>query len=656
MSPILTGAMLAAGLGFFAWTMFHRLRLLFSLKREGRFDRPLARVGALLKFGFGQRRMVDPEEFLWGLLHVVIFAAFVVVSLRTITIFGIGFSEGFQLPLLGEHQPVGRAYLFAKDVVVILAFVAAGGFLVNRLFLKPDRLTLHWEGVLILVFIMGLMVTDMMHDGARLARERAAFHPMAPAGSIASAIYQAAGVGDSALGGFAAVGLFIHIAIILTFLNFLPYGKHFHVITALPNVYFKRLDGSGVLSKPELEKEEFGVKTAADLSWKHLFDVYSCTECGRCETHCPTYQTQKPLTHKGVNLAIKQHLLAVEAKCTAGKVDELPALVPDVLTADTIWACTTCGWCETACPVFIENVPRLIDLRRYQVQVESSFPAEATRVFKGMETQSNPWGMGANARTDWCKDLDIPRADGNRDFEYLFFVGCAGAFDDRQKKVSRAIVKILRAAGVTFAILEKEQCTGDSARRLGNEYLFQSMAQANVAALGPFQEKTVITQCPHCFNTIKNEYPQFGGNFKVIHHSELIAKLLADGKLTPTQAKEAEVTYHDSCYLGRHNDVYDAPRQALRAVPGLKLIEMARSRRRSFCCGAGGGRMWLEERIGQRINQNRVEEAAGTGANTIATACPFCLTMLKDGVNETGREEKLKVKDVAEIVAASLPD
>jgi Fe-S oxidoreductase len=656
MSPILTSIILAGGLGFFAWTAWHRTRLLLALKPQNRFDHIGERIKAVLVFGFGQKRLLDPEEFLPGLLHAIVFLAFLVVALRTITMFGIGFSETFHLPFLGEDQPVGQTYRFAKDVVVILAFVACAGLMFNRVVLKPARLTLHWEGQLILGFIMGLMWTDVMVDGAQMAAVHSAWSWSEPAASIGNAAYQALDVSPGALRACAYVGLITHITIIVVFLNFLPYGKHFHVITALPNVFFKRLTPSGILSKPDLEKEEFGVHTAADLTWKQLFDTYSCTECGRCQTHCPTYLTHKPLTHKAVNVTLKHHFLAMEDKLVGGKKEELPALVPDVLSEETIWACTTCGWCETACPVFIENVPRLVDMRRYMVQVESKFPQEAVRVFKGVETQGNPWGMGANARLEWCQDLGVKVANGADDFDYLFFVGCAGAFDDRQKKVSRAIVKILQKAGVKFAVLDKETCTGDPVRRLGNEFLFQQQAQTNVEALNAYKEKTVITQCPHCFNTIKNEYPQFGGNYKVIHHSEVIAQLLKDRKLTATQATEAEVTYHDSCYLGRHNAIYEAPREALAALPGVRLTEMPRNRRQSFCCGAGGGRMWLEEKIGERINQNRVNEAAATGAKTIATACPFCLTMLKDGVNETGREEKLKVQDVAEIVAASIPE
>jgi Fe-S oxidoreductase len=346
-------------------------------------------------------------------------------------------------------------------------------------------------------------------------------------------------------------------------------------------------------------------------------------------------------------------------------IEKMPPLVGEngVLPDETVWACTTCGWCEQACPVFIEHLPRIVDMRRNLVLMESRFPDEAARVFKGMEAQGNPWGMGSNRRAEWCADLDIPLAaamgpEALEGIEYLFFVGCAGSFDERQKKVSRALVKILKSAGVSFCILgEEETCNGDSARRLGNEYLFQALAQQNVETLNRYAIKKIITQCPHCFNTLGNEYPQFGGHFKVLHHSEVIAQLVADGRLRPGEARlDAPVTYHDSCYLSRHNGISEAPRQALVSL-GIDVKEMDRNRTETFCCGAGGGRMWLEETLGQRINQNRVDEAAKTlgGRGTIATSCPFCLTMIKDGIGETGRTEAMEAKDIAELMAQSLP-
>jgi len=555
---------------------------------------------------------------------------------------------------------------------------------------RPDRITRSWEGNLILVFIAGLMVTDMLFDGAHLTQREFWFGPdphgdvllrdtldvalTSPAGFVGALGLKVSGLSAGAIAGVGAAAFWLHLALILVFGNFLPYGKHFHIITALPNVYFRRLPPTGALRKLDLEAEgaSFGAATVKDLSWKELWDVYSCTECGRCQTHCPTYVTGKPLSHKEVNRTLKHHAIALAPVLTAlaragdpaareAAAAKLPPIT-SVVPPETAWACTTCGWCETACPVLIENVPRLVDIRRQQVLVDSTFPDEAARVFKGIETQGNPWGIGSNKRTEWCEDLAIPRAAEGGAYEWLFFVGCAGAFDDRQKKVSRAIVRILRQAGVTFAILgEEETCTGDAARRLGNEYLFQLQAQASVDALNGHGVKKILVQCPHCLNAIKNEFPQFGGNYQVVHHTELIARLVSEGRLAPGAAAAlngAAVTFHDPCYLARWNGVVDAPRAALGAVGGLALREMPRSGRQGFCCGAGGGRFWLEERLGTRVNRNRVDEAAATlgeQGGVVATGCPFCLTMMKDGVNETGREGTLRVLDVAEIVAEALP-
>ncbi len=673
MSPALTAALLVAAGAFFAFTMLRRLAPLWALRREVRTDRPGERTRALLRFGLGQRRLVDREEFGPGLLHVVIFSAFLVLALRTVTLFGMGFDPDFHLPLLGPGSAAGRVYGIVKEWMVLLALLASAGFLWRRLVTRPDRVTRSWEGTLILAFIAGLMLSDMAFDGSERAAAGLAFSWWAPAASLGSLAL--GGLAPAALHGAGAAGFWLHLVIILVFGNFLPYGKHFHIITALPNVWLQRLPPTGALRTLDLESEtpDYGARTARDLSWKEVLDVYSCTECGRCQTHCPTYVTGKPLSHKEVNRAIRRHvtelapeltrLARADAAAREKAAEALPALLGNAIPAETAWACTTCGWCETACPVFIENIPRLIDLRRHQVLVESAFPDEAARVFKNVETQGNPWGIGSNRRADWCQDLDVPRAGKGGAHEWLFFVGCAGAFDDRQKKVSRAIVRLLREAKVGFAILgEEETCTGDAPRRLGNEYLFQMQAQANVERLNGYGVKKILVQCPHCLNAIKNEYPRFGGSYQVVHHTELIARLVAEKRIRPGSAGAlpgAAVTFHDPCYLARWNGVTEAPRQALRAVPGLQLGEMPRNRRQGFCCGAGGGRMWLEETLGSRVNQNRVAEAAATlgqKGGVVATGCPFCLTMMKDGIAETGREESLRAMDVAEIVAASLAE
>lgn len=661
MGPIVISILLVAAGAFFLFTMQHRLRLLTKLQKAPRFDRAGERVTTLLRFGFGQRRLLDREELLPGAMHALIFLSFLVLSLRTITLFGMGYLPTFHLPLLSDEYAVGRAYLFLKDVILAVCFVAAIYFIVLRAFRKPDRMTQSWEAYLILGFIAALMVSDALFEGAQLALANQGFDPMLPVSS-ATAGYLV-GLSARSLVLVMHAGYWVHVTIILVFGNFLPYGKHFHVITALFNVYFARLTPSGQLSKLDLENSEsFGLAKATDLTWKQAFDVYSCTECGRCQTHCPTYVTGKPLTHKALNHTLKEHLYAESKEILAGKKGEELKTVPGTVVADdTLWACTTCGWCETACPVLIENLPRLMDMRRYQTLMESRFPPEITRVFKGLETQGNPWGLGSNTRDAWAEGLDVPRCSDGKEFEYLFFVGCAGAFDDRQKKVSKSLVKILKAAGVKFAILGNEEtCNGESARRMGNELVFQTLCQQNVEVMKGYGVKKIVVQCPHCLNTLKHEYPQFGGHYEVVHHTELIQQLLAEGRLklgeTPELAKlTGPVTFHDSCYLGRHNGIYEAPRAALKAVLKVDPKELPRSERQGFCCGAGGGRMWMEEKIGTRVNQNRIEEVAKSGATTVATACPFCLTMLKDAASEKNLEQ-VQVRDVAEIVADALPD
>lgn len=673
MNPLLTALLLVVAGGFFAFTLLRRLAPLWALRKVDRTDRVGERIRGLVRFGFGQWRLTSRGEVWPGFLHILIFAAFVILGARTITLFGIGFSTNFHLPLLGPGTVTGDAYAFVKDVAVLGALFAALAFIWRRLVTRPDRITRSWEGVLILGFIAGLMVTEVFYEGAERLATHAAASWTAPAGSLGA--WMLSGLTPGAAHAVGVASFWIHLLIVLVFLNFLPFGKHFHVITGLPDVFVQRLPPAVALRKLDLESEtpDYGTRSVAQLSWKEGLDAYSCTECGRCQTHCPTYVTGKPLSHKEVNRTLRHHIqdLAPELAAIArapdaatrdALVEKLPPLLEEVLPAATAWACTTCGWCETACPVLIENVPRLIDMRRYQVLVESNFPDEAARVFKNIETQGNPWGIGSNKRAEWCEDLAIPRASEGGDFEYLFFVGCAGAFDDRQKKVSRAIVRILRAAKVSFAILgEEETCNGETARRLGNEYLFQMQASANVERMKGYGVKKVLVQCPHCLNTIKNDFPQMGGDFEVVHHAELISRLVAEGRLQPAVARAFEgqlVTFHDPCYLARWNGVTEEPRAALASVPGLRLAEMERNREQGFCCGAGGGRMWLEEKLGTRINQNRVEEAArvlGAKGGVVAAGCPFCLTMLKDGVAELGREETVKVVDLAEIVADGLP-
>ncbi|MBI5528828.1 MAG: 4Fe-4S dicluster domain-containing protein [Deltaproteobacteria bacterium] len=703
-------AVIAVGLAVFARTLWKRWEILTIGKPEDRFSNPGARIANMLRVAIFQSKILN--EFQAGIMHALIFWGFCVVSLNTTIFVAEGFSNEL-LPKvlhavgLGSGQVMGNLYAVSKDVFEVLVIVGLAIAFYRRLVLRPDRLTYSFEANLILLFIFVLMVSDFFMFGIKLnSRELPAeFAKYIPVSAAFGSFVK--GWSQGAQHTFYAVNFWVHLVVLFTFLNMLPLSKHFHVITSIPNTYFASLEPKGRLSKMNLEDENatsFGTGQFADLSWKNIFDTYTCTECGRCQTVCPAYETKKPLSDKEINQNIKHALYdhaaalldakrrpAGEAAGGAGEgggeggdgQPAVPTLNGEVVKEETLWACTTCRWCDEACPVTIENVPRIVDMRRYLVLTESKFPKELTAVFKGLENQSNPWGIGSNKRQDWAEGMEgLKWASENPDFEYLYWVGCAGSFDDRNKKVTLAMLKILDAAGVKYAMLGNEEgCCGDSARRLGNEYLFQSLVQANVEIFNTYKVKKIITTCPHGYNTFKNEYPQFGGNYEVFHHTELIAQWIGDGKLKLANAVEGACTYHDSCFLGRYNEVYEPPRDILKAVPGVGLKEMPQNRMRSFCCGAGGGRMWLEETIGERINRKRTAEAlsvlsgdatlkvppepparsgemnrpalAGPDGH-IATACPFCLIMLDDGVKDKGVEEKVKTLDIAEIVARSL--
>src|SRR5947208_6474877 len=565
MAPALATLIIVAGLSLFAWIVSYRVRPLLFARKDVRWDDPATRTERLLLYGIGQGRMPTKPDRPAGIAHIWIFLAFIVAQLGTLTSFGLAYDPGFHLPFLAHEARAGQFYLWIKDVIDLLGTAGCAVFLYYRLVQKKERMTLSWEGVFILFIILGVLWADVLIDAALLAKSAGGVPWYLPvSGKVATWFLY--GMSPQAATNTITAGVLLHIAIVMSFLNFLPLGKHFHIITGLPTVFFQRLTPMGQLSKLDLENsEKFGVAKLTDLSWKEILDTYSCTECGRCQTYCPTYETGKPLTHKEVNRAIRHHaqqmasrmplpLLQLARKLDrsaadgAGSVLQLPAEMIEkmppmvgeggVLPDETVWACTTCGWCEQACPVFIEQLPRIVDMRRNLVLMESRFPEEAARVFKGMEGQGNPWGMGSNRRAEWCADLGVRTAasvkEAAENFEWLFFVGCAGSFDERQKKVSRAIVSILQAAKVDFVILgDEETCNGDSARRLGNEYLFQSLAQQNVETLNRYAVQKIITQCPHCFNTLGNEYPQFGGHFKVLHHSAVIAQPVADGRLRP---------------------------------------------------------------------------------------------------------------------------
>jgi Fe-S oxidoreductase len=655
LNAIVMTVLLAVALSVFAALIVPRTKLLFRLRKENLFDQIPERIRGTLKFAIGQYRM--PRDPVAGFAHIFIYAGFMIVSLATVTHFVHAYSPGWHFPGLGG--PAGDIYTLIKDSSEILVVVGVVYGLWRRLKPTPSRVGRSWEGVFVLVMIFTLMITDFLISGGEFVVAGLDGLPWSPGGHLAAQAL--APLGAEAAHGVGRVAYWVHCSAVLLFLNFLPIGKHFHVITGIPNVFFRNLKVNGYVEKVDLENtEKFGIRSTADLTWSMALDLYSCTECGRCNVFCPTVLTGKPLSHRQLNLDLKKALYEDKDVILAGdaeKVEGLPALVDGKISSDTIWACTTCGACEQECPVYIENVPRIIQMRQNKVLMEGDIAPELARAYKGMENNNNPWGIGFDKRDAWAEGLDIPRmADvaGEGEPPLLYWIGCAGSFDDRNKKITLAMVKILKAAGVPFAILGKEEgCTGDPARRTGNEYLFQALAQANVELMNGYKVKRVLTHCPHCLHTIKSEYPQFGGNYEVVHHTQLIDELLAGGKLKLTREVKQDIAWHDSCYLGRYHNIYDAPRNVVNAIPGAKLVELPRNKSRSVCCGAGGGRFWVEETIGERINVHRAKEAASANTGTVGSSCPFCLTMLRDGLNHIGKEQ-VQAQDVSEIVAQAL--
>ena len=660
MGPQIISIMMIVALGFFAYFAWQRVDALLTAKPENRFDDPISRLKGLWTFGILQERLLKHHKAA-GWMHALIFWGFCVLLLRSAVMVMTGYFEHFHVP-----GPVGDAYTLIKDLFEVIVLVMVSYAAWRRAVKRPARLTNSVEAYVILGLIGLLMASDFVFDASKFAlywNDATVQHErtFALVGKVLSLAF--APVPTSVLASLYKASYWLHMVVLMGFAVYLTKSKHMHVITSLPNVFFKS-PGQPALAISRLDlgdetAEGFGVAKIADLTWKQTLDLYSCTECGRCLSSCPTHVTDKPLSLKGLNDDLKHHLFdQIDAHAGSASQGNAPSLVDSIIKPETVWACTTCGFCETACPVFIEQVPRIVGMRQHLTLMEADYPEELKKLYTGLERTANPWSIPPDQRIEWTQGLDIltmaeARAQ-QKPVELLYFVGCMASFDARNQKVAKALVQILQAAGVSFAILGREEkCNGDSARRLGNEYLFQELAQYTVDKFNSYDVKTVLTACPHCHNTLKNEYPQFGGNYRVLHHTEYIRELLEQNRIE-VDATQKDVLYHDSCYLGRYNDIYEQPREILAKVSQNAVKEFKRNREESFCCGAGGGRMWMEETIGSQINQNRVAEGLEEEPKVIASGCPFCLTMMRDGVTAHGRSESVETVDVAELVAASL--
>ncbi len=684
---IVLGIMLLVAFGLFSHTAFWLFRYVTMGRKQ---DLPVSlgeRVQSFLTYVLGQRRVIMEPA---GVLHFFIFWGFLVLQLETIEYFIRGFYWKFHFSMF-VGEPLYNAMLFAQDAIALAILVAISIAAFRRFLLRPQHAVVSMDAAVILLLIGGLMVTKFVANGAEIAMMPAAelghnpfFTPTAHAISFLMGGPGKA-IGSGLAWGVYHTGYWLHIGIVLFFLNYIPFGKHLHLLGAMPNVFFRKLEPRGALYKLDIEAiteqaekdgvdPKYGASEVEELTWKQLLDTYACTECGRCQKYCPAYNSGKPLNPMMIIHNIKEHLREKgEVALQEGKGlmsmiggespistyafegGDMPSLVGGVVTAEELWACTTCGACVGNCPVFIEHVDTIVDMRRYLALTEGSLSPEVARTFRNIESNANPWGISASYRADWTEGLDIPLMRDVKEMpEYLFFVGCAGSFDDRQKKVTQSLAKVLKAADVSFAILGgEEKCTGDPARRIGEEYLFQQMAEANIEVLNKYGVTKVITACPHCFHTIGKEYPPFGGNYEVLHHSEVLAELVRTGRIALNGEMSGRIVYHDSCYLGRWNDIYDPPRDIVDAIPGSQRVEMELNRRQSFCCGAGGGRMWMEEDLGQRINIARADQAIETEPDIVTVGCPFCMTMIDDGLKHRGADD-VKIVDVAELIAANM--
>ena len=677
-------ALTAVALAIMAFGIYRRWLMWKAMgKPEMRLDNMKERVKTVLQEIFLQKKVLkDPYP---GIMHALIFFGFFVL------IFGAAFDAGqhhVTEPLFGWTFLKGNFYLgfsFLMDLFGLAVLIGVVLALDRRFVAKPDRLGYKGEidntpdDVIVLLLIGAIIVTGFIAEALRIYVTNPPWEVWSFVGWLLSRTFT--GIELDTARTVHQLTWWVHAILGLGFIAYIPYSRLLHIITTPANHFLQSHQPTGYIEpiRDFENAEAFGVGKLEEFTWKQIFDSDACTRCGRCQDGCPAYLTGKPLSPKKMVQDIKTYWLEKCPDPLMEKVSQKLGLVPappaqgeepaeapaeeatgkalvgEVVDLHELWACTNCMYCMEHCSASIEHVPKIIDMRRYKVLTEADFAPELQLTCRNMENNSNPWGVGAHMRGDWAKELGIKTLAEDPNVEYLFYVGCSGSFDDRGKKISIALAKILQEAGVSFGILGNEEgCCGDSAMRSGNEYLFQSLAQANIDVMNGYGVKKIIAICPHGYNSLKKDYPNFGGNFEVYHHTEIIAKLIADGKIRLSQSLQGTFVYHDSCFLGRYNNVYDQPRQILKAIPGLQLVEMERNLDKSFCCGAGGARMWMEEDIGERINNARTKQAIAVKADTIAVGCPFCLTMMSDGIKDNQMTETMAAWDIAELVVKAM--
>lgn len=654
--PIAIAATVLFVLAFRAHLLMWRLG-----KKENRFDRPWDRIKGLFVYGFANRRLLN--EAYPGAMHLLIYGGMLVLFAGTILnsaeyylhmVFNLSFLRGsFYL-----------GYSLVLDVAGILVIVGLVLAACRRYVQKPDRLDSTSDDWISLAAIGLIVVSGFLVEGFRIAASEIAEHPdwsvWSPVGYVLALGFNSFGVPESTQLLLHRIVWWTHLLSAQTWIAYLFYSKLGHIFISPLNIYFRNLGPSGALQPiPDMENAlTLGAGNIQDLTWKQLLDLDACTLCGRCQDVCPAYLTGKPLSPKQLVLGLKAHMMSVasngkrtlDGAGTAGSV-ESESIFGHHVGEDAIWACTTCGACQKACPVFVEHINKVVDARRNVVLMEGRMPETVQAVLTNLERRGHPWIGTPSTRTDWMDELGIKPLESGEEAELLYWVGCTGALENRSRKITRAVAKLLTDGGVKFGVLGAEEgCCGDPARRIGNEYLYKTMVEHNIEVLRSHKVKRILTHCPHCFNSLNNEYPYFGGDFEVIHHSQFLAELVQQGRLRFGEAITEKVVLHDSCYLGRHNEIYSAPRELLKSVPGLQLVEMRRSGQSSFCCGAGGGHMWMEDTTGPRINEARTEQALETGAGVVAVSCPFCLQMFEAGIRAKDVSSALRVADISELL------